>query len=338
MSKLREIPWSVLDRALTRAGQPPAAALRETVAFARAVEALGYHRFWVAEHHGVPGVAGSAPTVLAAAVAAATSRIRVGTGGVMLPNHPPLVVAEQFAVLEALHPGRIDAGLGRSTGFTAAVRAALGTPREAADGFGERLAELLAHLDGRAPVPALPGGAERVPVFVLAGDAGADVAAAHGLPLVIAVGRDRDRLTAAVARYRAAFRPSTRAAAPHVVLAANIAVAATRHEATLLQLPEAHAVARSRVTGVFEPLRHPSALTTGALDARERRYLAEAAAGHVAGTEEEVADALTGLVAATGADEVLVTLAGPDPDARLDSYARLAALTMPSATPSATRS
>ncbi|WP_461031036.1 MsnO8 family LLM class oxidoreductase, partial [Streptomyces sparsus] len=149
-------PLSVLDRSLVRAGEQPGSALRDTVRFARDVEGLGYHRFWVAEHHGVPGIAGSAPTVLAAAVAAATSRIRVGTGGVMLPNHVPLVVAEQFGVLQALHPGRIDVGLGRSVGFTDGVRRALGADRDAADGFDERIGELLAYLDGRTALPALP--------------------------------------------------------------------------------------------------------------------------------------------------------------------------------------
>ena len=127
--------FSVLDRSPVRRPGSAAQALRDTVASAVALERLGYHRIWVSEHHSVPGVAGSAPTVLAAAVAAATSRIRVGTGGVMLPNHRPLVVAEQFGVLEALYPGRIDLGLGRSVGFTAGVRAALGQGKEAADGF-----------------------------------------------------------------------------------------------------------------------------------------------------------------------------------------------------------
>src|SRR5262245_27298908 len=114
--------FSVLDRSRTREGHGDAEALRDTVTLARELEALGYHRFWVSEHHGVPGVAGSAPTVLAAAVAGATGSIRVGTGGVMLPNHQPLVVAEQFGVLESLSPGRIDMGLGRSVGFTGGVR------------------------------------------------------------------------------------------------------------------------------------------------------------------------------------------------------------------------
>ncbi|MEE1927204.1 MsnO8 family LLM class oxidoreductase [Streptomyces sp. TRM 70351] len=334
---LRATRFSLLDRSLVREGRPPEESLRETVRFAQAAERLGFHRFWVAEHHGVPGVAGSAPTVLASAVAAATSRIRVGTGGVMLPNHRPLVVAEQFGVLEALYPGRVDLGLGRSLGFTGAVRRALGTGKEAAEGFAERLGELLDYLDGAGPVPALPAVARRIPAFVLAGDAGADVAAAHGLPLVVAAGRDGQRLAATVRRYRDGFRPSARATTPYVVLALGVAVAATAREAARRQLPEAWSVARSRVTGVFAPL-VPAGRIPAEPDARERRYLAEARAGQVHGTTAEVAATLAALIRRTGADEVLSTLSTYDPAERLDSAGRLAELTMPSAAPSATTS
>jgi hypothetical protein len=148
---VKATPFSVLDRSRTREGHPPAEALRDTVRLAREVEELGYHRFWVSEHHGVPGVAGSAPTVLAAAVASATRSIRVGTGGVMLPNHQPLVVAEQFGVLESLFPGRIDMGLGRSVGFTDGVRKALGRDKDDADDFAGQLDELLDWFRGRHP-------------------------------------------------------------------------------------------------------------------------------------------------------------------------------------------
>lgn len=148
--------FSVLDRSRTREGHSNAEALRDTVWFARQVEELGYHRFWVSEHHGVPGVAGSAPTVLAAAVAGATRRIRVGTGGVMLPNHRPLVVAEQFGVLESLFPGRIDMGLGRSVGFTDGVRRALGRDKDDADDFAAQLDELLGWFAGTSPTECTP--------------------------------------------------------------------------------------------------------------------------------------------------------------------------------------
>jgi luciferase family oxidoreductase group 1 len=340
IERLRSVRWSVLDRALIRESQPPADALRETVAFARQAEALGYHRFWVAEHHGVPGVAGSAPTVLAAAVAAATSRIRVGTGGVMLPNHPPLVVAEQFGVLESLFPGRIDMGLGRSVGFTGAVRRALGTEKDAADGFGEQLAELLGYFDGTSGsngsngdgVTAVPAHGLRVPAFVLAVGSGAAIAAAHGLPLVMAHLRDEERMLAAIERYRAAFRPAAPGHQPghrpYVVLAVNVAVAATHEAAFPLQLPEAWATAVSRTRGVFPPLRPPGEILALAdrMTERERRYLDEARAGQVYGDEAAVTAALGGLIGRTGADEVLVTLNTHGTAGRLDSHRRLARL------------
>lgn len=146
-SVLRDTPFSVLDRSRIREGEDAPRALRDTVAFAREAEAPGYHRFWVSEHHGVPGVAGSAPTVLAAAIAAATSRIRVGTGGVMLPNHRPLVVAELF-------PGRTDMGLGRSVSFTDGIRKALGHGKEDAGAFDGQVTELLGWFTGATADPA----------------------------------------------------------------------------------------------------------------------------------------------------------------------------------------
>ncbi|WP_043620106.1 LLM class flavin-dependent oxidoreductase [Nonomuraea candida] len=321
--------YSILDRSLVRRGSDPAAALRESVRFARQAEELGYHRFWVSEHHSVPGVAGSAPTVLAAAVAAATSRIRVGTGGVMLPNHRPLVVAEQFGVLESLHPGRIDMGLGRSVGFTGGIRRALGHGKEAADGFGDQLAELLGYFTGTQSVHpgvhALPAEGLRPQVFVLAMGAGADIAAEHGLPMVIGGGA---RMVDAVARYRAGFRPSAWAARPYVMVAVDVAVGPTAAEAALLQLPEAWSTVRSRTGGAFPPLvpaeevaEEVAALAPGA---RERAYLEETLKGKIHGTEPEVAVALSALVEASGADEVLVTMNTYDLDRRLDSYRRLA--------------
>ncbi|MGW1347614.1 MsnO8 family LLM class oxidoreductase, partial [Kribbella sp. NPDC002412] len=164
MAALTGVPLSVLDRSRTRVGESEAETLRQTVELARQVEELGYKRFWVSEHHSVPGVVGSAPTVLAAAVAAGTSRIRVGTGGVMLPNHRPLVVAEQFGVLESLFPGRIDMGLGRSVGFTNGIRRALGVEKDAAEDFAAQVQELLGYFEGthQDQVHARPGEGLRV--------------------------------------------------------------------------------------------------------------------------------------------------------------------------------
>ncbi|MER6799080.1 MsnO8 family LLM class oxidoreductase, partial [Amycolatopsis mediterranei] len=300
------------------------------VAFAARVERLGYHRFWVSEHHGVPGVAGSAPTVLAAAVASATSRIRVGTGGVMLPNHRPLVVAEQFGVLEALHPGRIDMGLGRSVGFTGGVRSALGHGKEDADDFGAQVRELLGFFTGGYAYPgvhAYPAEGLRVPPFLLATGSGADLAAELGLPLVIAPVRGERALAEAVTRYRNGFRPSGWAREPYVVVSAAIAVADSAADARRLLVSEAWATVYSRSHGVFPPLDPPADILAAPMSDRERRRLEETLDGQISGTPAEVADRLGRLVAVTGADEILATTAAYDQSARLDSFAALAELT-----------
>ncbi|MFD9791172.1 MsnO8 family LLM class oxidoreductase [Streptomyces sp. NPDC059070] len=321
--------FSVLDRSRIRAGHDGPAALRDTVAFAREAERLGYHRFWVSEHHGVPGVAGSAPTVLAA-VAAATSTIRVGTGGVMLPNHQPLVVAEQFGVLEALFPGRVDMGLGRSVGFTGGIRRALGRGKDDADDFAGQLTELLGYFDGtqtaHPQVHARPAEGLRVPAFVLATGQGAALAASAGLPLVIANVRGEDAMLRAVDDYRDAFRPSAWCERPHVVLSGTVAVAATTGAARRILLPEAWSTAYSRTRGEFPPLSPAEEIEARAMTDRERGLYEEALRGQLYGTEDEVADALEKLLSRSAADEFLVTTSTYDRAAMLDSYRRLARL------------
>ncbi|MDI3097999.1 LLM class flavin-dependent oxidoreductase [Streptomyces rochei] len=320
---------SVLDRSRVREGHTAAEALRDTVALAREAERLGYHRFWVAEHHGVPGVAGSAPTVLAAAVAGATRRIRVGTGGVMLPNHRPLIVAEQFGVLESLFPGRIDMGLGRSVGFTDGVRRALGRDKEDAEDFDAQLAELLGWFRGTSPtgVHARPAEGLTVPPFVLAMGEGAAVAARAGLPMVIGDLRDRERMLRGIERYRAGFRPSEWSAEPYVVVSGTIAVADSPEAARRLLLPESWSMARARTRGSFPPLPPAEEVEGRPMTAKERDLYESGLAGHLAGTEEQVAEALESLVGATGAQEVLVTTSTYDRGALLDSYRRLARVT-----------
>ncbi|MFG2748428.1 LLM class flavin-dependent oxidoreductase [Streptomyces xanthophaeus] len=319
---------SVLDRSRIREGHPPPQALRDTVELARAAEQLGYHRFWVSEHHSVPGVAGSAPTVLAAAVAGATRRIRVGTGGVMLPNHQPLVVAEQFGVLESLFPGRIDMGLGRSVGFTNGIRRALGRDVEDADRFEEQLTELLGWFDGtqqaHPEVHARPAEGLRTPAYVLATGEGAGIAARAGLPVVVGDLRSRSRLVEAVERYREEFRPSARGAEPYVVVSGTVAVAATEQEARRILVPEAWSLAHSRTRGSFPPLRPAEEVEAMAMTPKERERYEAALAGHVHGTPEQVAAQLSEVAALTGADELLVTTSTYDRTALLDSFARLA--------------
>jgi luciferase family oxidoreductase group 1 len=320
----------VLDRSRTRQGLDGPAALRETVRFAQRIEAMGYHRFWVSEHHSVPGVAGSAPAVLAAAVAAATSAIRVGTGGVMLPNHQPLVVAEQFGVLESLFPGRIDMGLGRSLGFTSGIRKALGRDRQDADDFPGLLAELLGYFTGtqraHPQVHAHPAEGLRVPAFVLATGKGAGTAAGAGLPLVIANVRGEDTMLRAIEGYRRDFRPSPWGERPYVIVSGTVAVASSTEQARRLLLPEAWSTAYSRTRGEFPPLIPVDAVLATAMTERERSLFEEARRGQLHGTPDEVAEGLEKLLARSGADEFLVTTSTYDRGALLDSYRLLAAL------------
>jgi luciferase family oxidoreductase group 1 len=313
------VPLSVLDRSRTRVGETEAETLRATVQLAQDVEKLGYKRFWVSEHHSVPGVVGSAPTVLAAAVAARTERIRVGTGGVMLPNHKPLVVAEQFGVLESLYPGRIDMGLGRSVGFTNGVRRALGVEKDAADDFTAQVQELLGYLAGtqQNQVHARPGEGLHIPPFILAVGEGAAIAASLGLPVVLAARSDSQEL---VDQYRTTFQPSVWASEPYVVLAVTAAVADTTEAARQLLLPEAWASAYSRTRGVFPPLQAdvPQDLT-----AREKEFFENALRGQIYGTPDAVDAALGDLVRRTASDEVLITTSAYDRGDLLASLAKL---------------
>lgn len=314
--------FSVLDRSRTRQGHTHAEALRDTIQFARDIEALGYHRFWVSEHHGVPGVAGSAPTVLAAAAAAATSRIRIGTGGVMLPNHQPIVVAEQFGVLESLYPGRIDMGLGRSVGFTSGVRRALGRDKDAADEFGTQVAELLGYFRGDQRVHARPSEGLDVPAFILATGLGSLLAAEFGLPLVIAPARGEEDMLRWIERYRSEFQQS--AGEPYVIVSTSVAIAETAEEAWHLLVPEAWASAYSRTRGEFPALQPVERILEMDMTVRERTLFDEALRGQIFGTADDVISALDGIVARSGADEVLVATSTFDRDALLNSYRRLA--------------
>lgn len=288
----------------------------------------GVRCFLMSEHHGVPRVAGSAPTVLAAAVAAATRTIRVGTGGVMLPNHQALVVAEQFGVLEALFPGRIDMGLGRSVGFTDGVRKALGRDKQDAEDFAARLGELLGWFEGTSPtgVHARPSEGLRVPPFVLATGEGTLIAAHAGLPMVIGDLRGRAKMLRGIEQYRSRFRPSPWASEPYVVISGTIAVADAPEAARRLLVPEAWAMAYSRTHGTFPPLDPAEDVLARTMTAKERGFYEAGLAGHVFGTEEQVARELETVLKETGADEVLVTTSTYDRGALLDSHRRLAAL------------
>ncbi|WP_030775378.1 LLM class flavin-dependent oxidoreductase [Streptomyces sp. NRRL S-920] len=318
--------FSVLDRSRTREGHDGPEALRATVRLAQELEALGYHRFWVSEHHGVPGVAGSAPTVLASAVAAATRTIRVGTGGVMLPNHRSLVVAEQFGVLESLFPGRIDMGLGRSVGFTDGVRKALGRDKHDAEDFAGQLAELLGWFRGTSAtgVRARPAEGLTVPPYVLAVGEGATIAAEAGLPLAIGDIRGREKMLRGIETYRGSFRPSPWLAEPYVMIAGTVAVAGSEEEARRLLIPEAWSMAYSRTHGTFPPLPPAERVESLTMTDKERGFYESGLRGHVYGTREQVADQLERVIKESGAQEVLVTTSTYDRTGLLDSFRHLA--------------
>jgi luciferase family oxidoreductase group 1 len=310
---------SLLDRSRTRAGRPDAEALEVTVARAVHAERLGYERFWVAEHHGVPGIASGTPAVLLAAIGARTSRIRIGSGGVMLPLHQPLVVAEQFLLLDALHPGRVDLGLGRSLGFTAPVRRALRRDLEAAVGFEGDLMELRSYLEGTAEVTARPATGRPVPMHVLATRTGVEIAARLGLPVVLGgPALESDELPDVLAAYRRDFVPH-RGSSPWVTIALDVVLADDDATARELALPEAWALAVARRDGAFPPLEPVDAIRGARWTPQVQRRVEASLERAVAGSPVTVRRRLDRLVQRTGADELLASTSTHDRDALLAS-------------------
>lgn len=316
------VPVSLLDRSRTRAGEPPGTALQETVERAVRADELGFDRFWVAEHHAVPGIASGSPPLLMAAIAARTERIRVGSGGVMLPNHRPIVVAEQARMLSALYPDRVDLGVGRSLGFTAPVRDALGVHEYSPERFADDLSALTDFLDDTGPVTAMPKGAPSPALFVLATGSGLAVAAERGLPVVVG-GPVLWGDLAPLQDYRQRFVPSPACPEPYVVVSADVMIADTSDEARRLVLPEAWAMVESRTTGAFPPLRSRPAMT---LTDRQQAKVDEHLARAIHGTPDEVAKELRALIGRTGADEIMVWVSTHDRAAQDRSDAALAAM------------
>jgi luciferase family oxidoreductase group 1 len=231
-------------------------------------------------------------------------------------------------VLESLFPGRIDMGLGRSVGFTGGVRKALGRGKDDAEDFEAQLGELLGWFRGTSPtgVHARPAEGLSVPAFVLAMGEGAAIAARAGLPMVIGDLRNRAKMQRGIDHYRAHFRPSAWASEPYVVISGTVAVAATPEEARRLLVPEAWSMAYSRTHGTFPPLPPAERVEALTMTAKERGFYESGLAGHIAGTEEQVADELETVLKETGAQEVLVTTSTYDRSALLESYRRLAKL------------
>ncbi len=234
---MTDVPFSILDLAQVLPGESVADDLAATVSLARRAETWGYRRIWYAEHHNMPTIASSATAVLIAHVAANTSSIRLGSGGVMLPNHAPLVIAEQFGTLAELHPGRIDLGLGRAPGTDQVTVRALRRDPGAADTFPRDVQELQGFLSESLiqGVSATPGAGTRVPLYILGSSLfGAQLAAALGLPYAFASHFAPDALEAAVATYRRDFRPSDQLAQPYVIAGAGVIAADTENEARRL--------------------------------------------------------------------------------------------------------
>ncbi len=319
------IPFSVLDLAPIVAGATAADALRNTLDLARHVEALGYQRFWLAEHHNMSGIASAATVVVIGHVAAGTQRIRVGSGGIMLPNHAPLIVAEQFGTLATLFPDRIDLGLGRAPGtdmLTArALRRDLAT---SADQFPQDVMELQAYFEptvaGQA-IRAIPGEGTRVPLWILGSSLfGAQLAAALGLPFAFASHFAPDALLPALQIYRSRFQPSRQLQQPHAMVAANIIVAPTDAEAAYLFSSLQQAFVRLR-RGEPGPLPVPVEAIETVTSEAERAGLAQALACSFVGSVATVERGLRAFLQRTAADELIISGHVHDHSARLRSFA-----------------
>jgi luciferase family oxidoreductase group 1 len=332
--QLRDIPLSVLDLAPIVTGSTAADALRNSLDLAQHAEAWGYHRYWLAEHHNMPGIASSATSLVIGHVAAGTKTIRVGSGGIMLPNHAPLVIAEQFGTLESLFPGRIDLGLGRAPGSDQPASRALrrGLTSDGQN-FPEQLAELREYFHpsqepNAAPggVRAIPGEGLDIPIWLL-GSSGfsAQLAAQLGLPFAFASHFAPDYLLPAIDAYRSGFRPSEALDKPHVMVGLNAIVADTDEEAQRLATSLFQTflnIIRGR-TGKILP---PVATMDGLWNAQEQFYIRNMLRYSVIGSPDTVKARLENILEETQADEFIVAAQLYDHQARLHSYQLLAEL------------
>jgi luciferase family oxidoreductase group 1 len=318
------VPVSILDLAPVPEGSDAAAALRNTLDLARHAEQWGYRRYWLAEHHNMPGIASAATAVVIAHVAAGTATIRVGSGGIMLPNHAPIMVAEAFGTLAALHPGRIDLGLGRAPGTDMATARAL--RRHLAgdvDSFPQDVVELLQYfrpeaIDGR--VRAIPGAGADVEVWMLGSSLfGAELAAMLGLPYAFASHFAPGHMEEAIEVYRTTYRPSERFPKPHLMLALNVFAADTVREAERLfsSLQQAFVNLRTGNPGKLPP---PVDSFGAGLDERILFTLDQALACTVVGTPDTIGKGIAAFAARTGADELMLTGQIFDHGARLRSF------------------
>ena len=321
---------SILDLAPIGRGQTASDSFAASVALAQRAEELGYHRVWYAEHHNMPSIASSATSVLIAHIGARTTSIRLGAGGIMLPNHSPLTIAEQFGSLEAMYPRRIDLGLGRAPGSDQRTTYALRRDPRTAEAFPRDVLELQAYLAGASRVPgvdAIPGKGSKVPLYILGSSLfGAQLAGGYGLPYAFASHFAPDDLDHAIAAYRAEFKPSAQLAAPYVIAGVNV-IAADTTEAARVTFQE---VRRARAVSLFA--RQIGISPAEITDEQADELLAGGAAAHVdhmlsysaVGTPREVSDYLDGFLGKTGADELIVVHHAPAIEDRLRSVTLLA--------------
>ncbi|MEO7433587.1 MAG: LLM class flavin-dependent oxidoreductase [Dokdonella sp.] len=317
------IPYSVLDLAPVCAGSDAAQSFRNSLDLARHAERLGYQRYWLAEHHNMPGIASAATSVLIGYIAGGTSTMRVGSGGVMLPNHAPLQVAEQFGTLASLYPGRIDLGLGRAPGTDQATAKALRRYFDSAEAFPNDVIELLGYFEPAQPgqaVRAVPGAGLDVPVWLLGSSLfSARLAAMRGLPFAFASHFAPDALSQALDVYRREFRPSARLAKPHAMLALNVVAASTTAEARRLftTLQQSFVNLRRGKLGLVPP---PIDDIESYWSPTEKLGVENALACAVVGDPDSVRKGIAAFVDRFKPDELLLTANIFDHEARLRSF------------------
>ncbi len=320
---------SILDLAPVPMGVSAGDALRRSRDLARHAERLGYTRYWVAEHHNMVGIASAATSVVIGFLAAGTSTIRLGAGGIMLPNHAPLTIAEQFGTLAELYPGRIDLGLGRAPGTDGRTLRALRRDPSSSEHFPQDVLELQALLGPVQPgqtIQAVPGGGTEVPLWILGSSLfGAQLAGMLGLPYAFASHFAPDALTQALAMYRAKFEPSDQLAKPHATVGVNVVVAKTDAEARRLFTSQQQAFV-NMLRGTRGKLQPPIDDIESFWTPAEKAQASGMLACSVVGSPDTVKQGLDRLIAETRADELMVAAAVFDHEARVASYAMLAEL------------
>lgn len=320
------IPLSVLDLCPVPQGATPAQALSNARALAQHVESLGYSRYWVAEHHNMTGIASAATSVVMGYLAAGTSRIRIGSGGIMLPNHAPLQIAEQFGTLESLYPGRIDLGLGRAPGTDQATAQALRHGRGDGSDFPQMLDELRRLFAEPLPgqrLRAVPGAGLKVPIWLLGSSTfSAQLSAELGLPFAFAGQFSPDFMFSALRTYREHFQPSESLAQPHVMLGINAYVGESREHAAMLATSHQQAFL-NLIRGRPGPLPPPVDDMEPLWQPHEKHSVLSTLAGTLIGDKETVGQQLADLLERTGADELIVSSSIYDQALRRNSYQRL---------------